>query len=73
MAAAQQNGVTGHWFSPHPLSLEIQERYLALDQGDKVQAEYVWIGGNNELRCKTKVRATPPATGRPRGACCVRL
>ena len=52
-----------HWFSktptavatPHPLSYETQARFLALDQGSKVQAEYVWIGGHNELRCKTKV------------------
>ena len=25
-----------------------------------VQAEYVWIGGNNELRCKTKTLMAPP-------------
>ena len=48
---------TAHWFTPHPLNLEIQQRFLALDQGEKVQAEYVWIGGRNELRCKTKVSA----------------
>merc|ERR1719238_85387 len=39
---------------PHPLDLEIQQRFLALDQPNMIQAEYVWIGGNNELRCKTK-------------------
>jgi len=39
---------------PHPLDLEIQQRFLALDQANMIQAEYVWIGGNNELRCKTK-------------------
>ncbi|KAJ7638891.1 hypothetical protein FB45DRAFT_904170 [Roridomyces roridus] len=27
--------------------------YLALDQGEKVQAEYVWIDGDGGLRCKT--------------------
>jgi glutamine synthetase len=51
---------TSHWFSPTPLSLETQQRFLALDQGKKVQAEYVWIGGNNELRCKTKTLETAP-------------
>jgi len=39
---------------PHPLDLEIQQRFLALDQGVKCQAEYIWVGGHNELRCKTK-------------------
>ena len=29
---------------PHPLDLEIQQRFLALEQGEKVQAEYVWVG-----------------------------
>jgi glutamine synthetase len=27
--------------------------YLALPQGDKIQAEYVWIDGDGGLRCKT--------------------
>merc|ERR1740138_1814071 len=39
---------------PHPLSLETQSRFLALEQNGMIQAEYIWIGGNNELRCKTK-------------------
>ena len=43
-----------------PLDLEIQQRFLALDQGERVQAEYVWIGGNNELRCKTKTLERSP-------------
>jgi len=42
------------------LDLEVQQRFLALDQGDMVQAEYVWIGGNNELRCKTKTLTKAP-------------
>ena len=53
---------TQHWFSPTPLSLETQQRFLNLEQGSKVQAEYVWIGGNNELRCKTKVCSALPST-----------
>ena len=32
---------------PHPLDLEIQQRFLALEQGEKTQAEYIWVGGNN--------------------------
>jgi glutamine synthetase len=27
--------------------------YMALPQGNKIQAEYVWIDGTNGLRCKT--------------------
>jgi len=42
------------------LDLEIQQRFLTLQQGSKVQAEYVWIGGNNELRCKTKTLSESP-------------
>merc|ERR1740138_774219 len=48
-------------FTPHALDLEIQQRFLALDMGSKVQAEYVWIGGNNELRCKTKTLDKAPS------------
>jgi len=37
------------------LSLDTQARFLALKPSDGTcQAEYVWIGGNGELRCKTK-------------------
>jgi len=32
---------------------ELLQRYLSLDQGDKIQAEYVWIDGDGGLRCKT--------------------
>jgi len=32
---------------------ELLAPYLALDQGDKIQAEYVWIDGDNNLRSKT--------------------
>jgi len=37
------------------MSLDTQSKFLALEsKGGAVQAEYVWIGGNGELRCKTK-------------------
>ena len=42
---------------PLHLDLEIQQRFLALDQGEKIMAEYIWIGGNNEMRCKTRTLA----------------
>lgn len=32
---------------------------LPLDDG-RVQAMYIWIGGNNELRCKTKTLMSEP-------------
>jgi len=35
-------------YSPEKL-----EFFLKLDQGDKIQAEYVWIDGDGGLRCKT--------------------
>ena len=44
------------------LDLEIQQRFLGLPQKGKVQAEYVWIGGNNELRCKTKTLSKAPSS-----------
>ena len=37
------------------LAHEIYERYMNLDQGEKIQAEYVWIGGTgSDMRCKTR-------------------
>jgi hypothetical protein len=59
------------------------QKYLALPQGGKVIAEYVWIDGSNGLRSKSKVsnfqhRSLPPrytaafATAN-RLACCVVL
>lgn len=34
----------------------VARKYMALDQGGKIQAEYVWIGGSGQdLRCKTRV------------------
>jgi len=32
---------------------ELLAPYLALDQGEKIQAEYVWVDGDGGLRCKT--------------------
>ena len=50
--------------TPTPLNLATQQYFLGLDQGVKVQAEYVWIGGNNELRCKTKARIAGMSSSR---------
>ena len=35
------------------------DNYLKLPQGNKVQVEYIWIGGNMELRCKTRTLVKP--------------
>jgi glutamine synthetase len=33
----------------------IADRYMAIPQGKRIQAKYVWIDGTGEfLRCKTK-------------------
>ena len=42
------------------LSLDVQDRFLRLNQQGKVQAEYVWSGGSGELRCKTKTLSAMP-------------
>jgi glutamine synthetase len=36
--------------------------YLALDQGSRVQAEYIWIDGDGGLRCKTMTLEKAPAS-----------
>eukprot|EP00904_Undaria_pinnatifida_P008494 jgi/Undpi1/4775/HiC_scaffold_18.g08128.m1 len=39
----------------------VMGRYMALDQGSKVQAEYVWLGGTGQdLRCKTRTLDAKP-------------
>ena len=47
---------------PYPLSLNIQERSMGLDQQGAVQAEYIWLGGNHELRCKTRTLDASPSS-----------
>ncbi|GAA96093.1 uncharacterized protein L969DRAFT_94323 [Mixia osmundae IAM 14324] len=37
-------------YTNHPA---LSKKYMELPQGDKVQAEYVWIDGDGGLRCKT--------------------
>jgi len=37
------------------LDVAVYQQYMSLPQGDKVQAEYIWIGGSGQdLRSKTK-------------------
>lgn len=36
------------------LNVHVYNKYMELDQGPTVQAEYIWLGGNGEFRCKTK-------------------
>ena len=39
----------------------VVEKYLKLDQGEKVQALYIWIDGSGEgLRCKAKALDKAP-------------
>lgn len=43
------------------LSWEVYQSYMKIPQGDKIQAEYVWIGGSGQdLRCKTRTLAKAP-------------
>eukprot|EP00518_Triparma_eleuthera_P019181 CAMPEP_0197551720 /NCGR_PEP_ID=MMETSP1320-20131121/5267_1 /TAXON_ID=91990 /ORGANISM="Bolidomonas sp., Strain RCC2347" /LENGTH=377 /DNA_ID=CAMNT_0043112251 /DNA_START=33 /DNA_END=1166 /DNA_ORIENTATION=+ len=42
------------------LDLSIQERFLNLPNMGKVQAEYVWLGGGLETRCKTRTLDKAP-------------
>jgi len=44
------------------MDLEIMRRFNELDPKGKIQAEYVWIGGNNELRCKTRTLTKSPTS-----------
>ncbi|KAL8287683.1 hypothetical protein RQP46_003541 [Phenoliferia psychrophenolica] len=38
---------------PHVAQPALLQRYLNLDQGGKIQAEYVWIDADGGMRCKT--------------------
>jgi glutamine synthetase len=40
---------------------DLLEPYMALPQGDKIQAEYIWIDGTNGLRCKTMTLDKKPS------------
>ena len=43
------------------LSKAVKQQYMALPQGDKVQAMYIWIDGTGEgLRCKTRTLDSEP-------------
>ena len=42
-AIAGAVGLGKKTWTPHPLDLEIQQRFLALEQSGMIQAEYVWI------------------------------
>lgn len=43
------------------LSTTVYNRFMSLPQGDKVQAEYIWIGGSgSDIRSKTKTLLSKP-------------
>ncbi|ETV81461.1 hypothetical protein H257_05979 [Aphanomyces astaci] len=45
------------------LDRAVYDRYMSLDTGSSVQAEYIWIGGSGEdLRCKTRTLEKSPAS-----------
>lgn len=45
------------------LSSAVFKKFMSLPQGDKVQAEYIWIGGSgSDIRSKTKTLASKPQT-----------
>jgi len=44
------------------MPLSTVNEFLKLDQSGKILAEYVWIGGNNELRCKTRTLTKLPTS-----------
>lgn len=41
--------------------VSVLDKYCKLDQGDRIQALYIWIDGTGEgIRCKTKTLDKPP-------------
>lgn len=38
----------------------VKADYMTLDTNDKIQAKYIWIGGHNQIRCKTRTLQTEP-------------
>jgi len=48
---------------PTPLSDAVYNRFMALPQGSRVQAEYIWIGGSGQdIRGKTKTLESKPTS-----------
>eukprot|EP00735_Rhodelphis_limneticus_P007082 TRINITY_DN19578_c0_g1::TRINITY_DN19578_c0_g1_i1::g.24490::m.24490 TRINITY_DN19578_c0_g1::TRINITY_DN19578_c0_g1_i1::g.24490 ORF type:complete len:396 (+),score=90.88,sp/P32289/GLNA_VIGAC/64.90/3e-167,Gln-synt_C/PF00120.19/1.2e-59,Gln-synt_N/PF03951.14/1.4e-16 TRINITY_DN19578_c0_g1_i1:73-1188(+) len=44
-----------------PLDLSIQNQFFNLPQGDKIQAEYVWLGGLSDVDLRSKTRTLDKA------------
>ena len=40
----------------------VKAKYMELDTGGKVQAKYIWVGGHNQIRCKTRTLSKEPTS-----------
>ncbi|CEQ39134.1 SPOSA6832_00625 [Sporobolomyces salmonicolor] len=45
--------------NPHSAHPDLLQKYMELPQGDKIQAEYVWVDADGGLRCKTTTLSGP--------------